>query len=344
MALPALTWRQLPTQVLTSGYTIVNLLDAIYTAYTSTSYINGVARAQNVGFSWWPTKVQISGTTEALYMSPPTNALNQQVILGGSSAARSITLAPSQPAYTANVLYGGLNKNSGAFTAWTNALPFTTGSFSGYMGALAVQAYNQSLRCFESQDGILMTFNFTGTGNYGQYFFAGGLVDPETGNTTTDAESDGKLYALGCGIPNAATATVFDGGNATTPSAANYLFAHQTRNAAAAYIPKLLAFTPGAAPAGSVMLAMARQQRCCPFGATYSTRSGQFARLPIALNFADSTLAYTDPQATWAGRLREICFTKTAAAGTTLRNSGSDVGYYISDNAGTLGGAFVLSY
>jgi hypothetical protein len=319
---------------------MANLLDAIYTAYTSTSYINGTARAQNVGFAWWPTKSQTASVTEAVYMSPPTNVLNQQVILAGATAARTPTLAPSTPAFATNILYTGINKNSGAYTAWTNALPFTTGQFSGYVPAMAVQAYNQSLRCFESQDGIFATLNFTGTGNYGQYFIAGGLVDPETGNTTTDAESDGKLYVVGCGVANAATAAVFDGGNASTSSAANYLFAHQYKSAGAGYLPKLLAFTPG----GSAMLAIARQQRCCPFGATYSTRSGLYARLPIALSFTDSSLSYTDPPSTWSGRLREICFSKTAAAGTTLRNSGQDVGYYVSDNAGTTGNAFILSY
>jgi hypothetical protein len=340
MALPALTWRELPTQVLTSGYTIYQMLDAIYTAYQSSTYINGVARTIGSGVAWTMSRYQNGANTEAVYGFPPTNTLTQQVIIAGTNVVKSPTptIAPNNAAYTQNQLYVGINKNSGAFTSWNAALPFTSGSFSGYTCWSTIIAQNSSIRCFESQDGIFVAVNITGTGSPGQYLLAGGLIDPETGNTTLDAESDGKLYVVGNGYP--VTSTSYDGGNSSSAGANQILFAHHYQFGSAVNANHFYAFTPGSA----TMLALQRQARAAPTGASYSTRSGLYARLPICLNFCDSTLNYTSPSATWAGRLREICFTKTAASGTTLRNSGTDVGYYLSDNAGTNANSIILSY
>lgn len=337
MALPALTWRQLPVQTLASGYTITSLLDAIYTALGSSTYVNGAARTPGSGVAWTVSRYQAVGVTQAVYAYPPTNTLTQQVILAGATTLKTPTMAASAAAFATNTLYGGLAKNAGAFNAWDAAAPFTSGQFSGYIGVHTVQAtYGLQVRVYESQDGLFVLIN-AGTAAQSNYFFAGGLIDPETGDTTSDAESDGKLYSLGCGNVTLGV-NQFDGGLGST-SAASKMFAHQYQSTPTTAFNKHMAFTPG----GSTLLGLSRTSRYTTMGTAFSARSGKYARLPIIVSVTDSTLLYTDPPVTYGGRLREVCFTRKAVSGTTLRSSGTDVGYYLSDDVASAAGSVILS-
>ena len=338
MALTALTWRQLPVQTLAAGYTLANLLDAVYTALGSSTYVNGAARTPGSGVAWTVARYQAAGpVTQAVYAYPPTNTLTQQVILAGATTAKTPVLAASQAAFATNTMYGGLAKNAGAFATWDGAAPFTSGQFSGYVAAHTVQAtYALQVRVYESQDGILVIMNAS-TVAQSTYFFAGGLVDPETGDTTSDSESDGKLYVLGCGNSTLTAATI-DGGVGS--ASGNYLmFAHQYKSSLTHSNNKCLAFTPG----GSALLGLSRTGRYVSLGTALSSRAGKYARLPLILGFTDTALNYTEPPITYAGRLREICFTRKAVSGSTLRSSGTDVGYYISDDVLNAVGSMILS-
>jgi hypothetical protein len=337
MALPALTWRQLPVQTLAAGYTITTLLDAIYTALGSTTYVNGAARTPGSGVAWTVSRFQSASVTQAVYAYPPTNTLTQQVILAGATSLKTPTMAASASGFAVNTLYGALAKNAGAFSSWDAAAPFTSGQFSGYVGVHTVQAtYGLAVRVYESQDGIFVLINAATTAS-SNYFFAGGLVDPETGDTTSDAESDGKLYTLGCG--NVTLGTVQFEGGLGGAAAASKMFAHQYASAATSANNKCLAFTPG----GSTLLGLSRTARYTMMGTAFSSRAGKYARLPIILSVTDTALNYTDPPITYAGRLREICLTRKAVSGSTLRSSGTDVGYYASDDVSSAAGCVILS-
>lgn len=337
MALTALTWRQLPVQNLAAGYTITSLLDAIYTALGSSTYVNGAARTPGSGVAWTVSRYQAVGVTQAVYCYPPTNTLNQQVILAGATTLKTPVMAASAAAFATNTLYGALAKNAGAFSSWDGAAPFTSGQFSGYVATHTVQAtYGLAVRVYESQDGIFVLIN-AATAAQSNYFFAGGLIDPETGDTTSDAESDGKLYSLGCG--NVTLGTVqFEGGLGST-SAASKMFAHQYQSTPTTAFNKHLAFTPG----GSTLLGLSRTARYTTMGTAFGSRAGKYARLPIILSFTDTVQLYTDPPITYAGRLREICLTRKAVSGSTLRSSGTDVGYYASDDVSSAAGCVILS-
>jgi len=338
MALTALTWRQLPVQTLAAGYTITTLLDAIYTALGSTTYVNGAARTPGSGVAWTVSRYQAASVTQAVYAYPPTNTLTQQVILAGATTAKTPTMAASASAYAANTLYGALSKNAGAFNAWDAAAPFTSGQFSGYVGVHTVQAtYGIQVRVYESQDGIFVLIN-AATAAQSNYFFAGGLVDPETGDTTSDAESDGKLYAIGSSNLTF-SGTNFDGGLPASTASNGLMFAHQGASAGVSTGCKCLAFTPG----GSTLLGLARTGRYVAMGTAFGSRAGKYARLPIILSVTDTALNYTDPPITYAGRLREICLTRKAVSGSTLRSSGTDVGYYAANDVNNATGCVILS-
>ena len=341
MALPALTWRLLPVQSLGTSSTVTQILDAIWTAFGSTSYANGDARSAGSGVAWTMTRSQSVGVTQAVYGGPPTNPINQQVIIAGlvsGSPSPAPTMAPSCNAFVNASLVAGISKNSGAFTTFNAALPFGIGSnFSGYVTAqYLIPTAALSIRCYESADGVLVTIN---SGTVCNLFYAGGLLDPETGNTTLDAESDGKVYIIGCGQANQA-ATNLDGGTPSGITGDSNMFALHQRSGGLSNNPKCLAFTPGS----GTMLGLARKQRYVPSGTSFSSRSGKYGRMPIVLDYTDTTLSWTQPTTTFAGRLREICFTRNAVGGTTLRNGANDVGYYISDSITTSGGSFILSY
>lgn len=338
MALAALTWRQLPVQTLASGYTITTLLDAVYTALSSTTYVNGAARTQGSGVAWTVSRYQAASVTQAVYCYPPTNTLTQQVILAGATSAKTPVMAASSAAFATNTMYGALAKNAGAFNAWDAAAPFTSGQFSGYVAVHTVQAtYGIQVRVYESQDGILVLVN-AATAAANSYFFAGGLFDPETGDTTSDAESDGKLYGLGCSNLTFAGSN-FDGGLPSSTAATGLMFAHQFQSASTHTACKCLAFTPG----GSTLLGLARTNRYVTMGTAFGSRAGKYARLPIICSITDTTLNYTDPPITYGGRLREICLTRKAVSGSTLRSSGTDVGYYAGNDVNNAAGCVILS-
>lgn len=337
MALTALTWKQLPTQSLSSSHTIADILNAVFNAFGSSTYADGTSRTLGAGVAWTFSRYQLLGTTEAVYGSPPTNPLNQRVIIAGSTSSYTPVML-TYSAYVTTQLFAGLAKNAGNFSTWNGASPFTSGQFTGYTPFHLKQSVSGlAIRCYESQDGVVCIIN-TSAGGAAGGFIAGGLLDPETGDGVSDGESDGKLYMLGVpGSTAAPVGTHSNNGSSTgqTPGFLCSISLSSTNNSVA----RCVAFQPG-----SATLLTVHKMSQSVYGATtvVQTRSGKYVKLP-ALAFLSPSMTFTwNTLTTFGGRFREI-WLFNGVGGTTLRNSGVDSGYIISDSSVTSGNAYLLS-
>jgi len=193
MPLPTLNWKYVGA--LNHAASSINAaLDAVFTLGTAVTYADGSARVPGTGSAWTWLR-EISGVTVAAYGAPPTNALNFRYILGGTVGASAYTFLTPDTATVANLIVYGMNRNSGAFTSWVNAQPFTSG-FSGYWRATQTYASTyDSVTMWESQEGCVIQFNQTGTGVLSAVNF-GALFDPLTASTLV-VESDGRIYSMG---------------------------------------------------------------------------------------------------------------------------------------------------
>jgi hypothetical protein len=225
MALPTVNWKYVGAFNHTAS-SINSALDAVYTLGTAVTYADGSVRVPGTGSAWTWNR-EIIGVTVAAYGSPPTNALGFQYIIGGTLVAGAYTFLTPDATTLGNIIVYGMNRNSGAYTSWVNAQPFTSG-FSGYWRATA--AYTNpydSVTMWESQEGCVIQFNRLTTGNISAVNF-GALFDPLTASTLI-AESDGRIYSMsGTGSTsvtsggwlNSASGGLFGSGSAT-PNAAH---------------------------------------------------------------------------------------------------------------------------
>jgi hypothetical protein len=338
MTLAALTWKQLPTQNLAINATIDQILNAIYTAFTSTTYADGVTRTSGSGVAWTFSRYQATGAiTEAIYGVPVTNTLNQKVIIAGSASTYTPVMLTGCSYATSN-LFVGLAKNAGNFSSWTAASPFTSGQFSGYGDVMTRDAtYPLAIKCYESQDGVLcLIYHLITGGGVTSSFMAGGIIDPQSTDTTLDAESDGKVYAL------SVSGTTLSGsyGVGLHSSTAGGLVGHYSAASLSNATNKFAAFTPG----GATMLSLPRIGSFY-IGAPLQSKSGKYAKIPCLVgynaSFSDAT-GYTT-HTIFAGRVREVWMFGDMVGGQILRTNGTDVGYTLSNSLTIAGDAFLLT-
>jgi hypothetical protein len=327
------------------------------------------------GAAWTFNKYTVSGSiTTAIYGMPPNNPLSQSIIIvgydGGTSGSNT-TFAWATGSQGTGVNYGGIleiglakNTLSGAFSGrWFVApglSPFTAGFFSGYQtffNANQVIAnrpgvgVNIQIRLYESADGVLCAINPVAGNNYSCYFIAGGLVDPETNDTTIDAESDGKLYVLGNGRYAWDTANIgshaYSINGAVNGSTTYGVFGNHTTSADlnCAY-NKFLYFEPNS---GS-MQPLTRLSRNVQLPTTnnYTTKSGKHVSFPYYVSRTRFSVAsqnsLVDPAVHYGGKLRGIYVSEAAVCGTTLKNGSDVVGYFISNSSAATGSGYFLKY
>jgi hypothetical protein len=193
MPLPTLNWKYVGA-LNHAASSINGALDAVFTLGTAVTYADGSARVPGTGSAWTWLR-EVSGVTVAAYGAPPTNALNFRYILGGTVGASAYTFLTPDTSTLANLIVYGMNRNSGAFTSWVNAQPFTSG-FSGYWRATQTYASTyDSVTMWESQEGCVIQFNRTGTGALSAVNF-GALFDPLTTSSLV-VEADGRVYSMG---------------------------------------------------------------------------------------------------------------------------------------------------
>ena len=218
MSLTALTHRRLGTAA-SSAATIAAWLDAIWAVVDPaiTTYSDGSTRSFSgstaTGWTW--TRVQVGGTTEALYATPPSGTMAQRVILAGRSVAPTPSPTMIGPdTFLASGLMISHQLSAGAFTTWNAALPFTNSRFMGYTrvtGATAATGFTSMSACvYETQETIIVELLTNGTGV--QFALAGAIYDPESVASAV-GETDGRRY--GVVVCGGALVSNFLGGGAT---------------------------------------------------------------------------------------------------------------------------------
>lgn len=190
--LPALTFYRM-ADVSPAGTAIGDLLDAMYTALSATTDYRGTSLASTHLWTW--TK---AGTpTATVYASPPSGTamgLDPRIIFAGHTATTGTMASPDS--WLTSGLHASIVKNPGAYNAWNNAAPFTSGSFFGYWraAATAANATATKVRAFISEESVFLQIIQAATTQY--WIYVGAVVSPHTNDTTLAGESDNRLYGM----------------------------------------------------------------------------------------------------------------------------------------------------
>lgn len=317
MPLPTLNWKRL-SPVAIGAANVNAMMDALFTAGTAATYADGSARTPGTGSAWtWSrdtTNALQPGATTAAYASPPTvTALNQRIIWAGSTAAPT-----AMPMYTgvqtdtavANALYCSVGKNTGAYSNWNSATPFTSGQFLGFTraGVVMATATWTSVSMWECQEAVAVQWTRVAPNSTTSINICGAFIDP---GATANGESDGRLYGLATTGSNNYTATTFW---SITQDA---LFADN----ATANHNRFGMFVPGSATTERY----ARFASMTP-NSSFLSRSGGIPLIPWwCTNAAGQAPAI----------LRQIELTRDALSGLTLQNGGVVKGYTLGANNAT---------
>jgi hypothetical protein len=335
MSLPAVNWRYVGNAPFAVA-SVAAALDALFTLGTAILYADGSVRTPGTGSAGTWNRYQNVGVTESLRCNPAVNTLNQQIILGGYAAASVPSPLPtmaSPDTSIADVVMISTNKNSGAFATWNAALPFTSGQFFGFWRAWATSNGIGSVDLYECTEGVWIVWrNSTGASTF--HCFAGAGIDPESPNTTLDAESDGKLYGVWTtGATTAAPTAAF---SAVTSSTARVPWNHNT---GANTLPHAAVFTPGAGTLITVCPSIVLSGTLHPPSTTsYKTRSGRFSRA-AAFIVGSTVAAPNDPI---IGSVRGVTYSGNATLGQRLVDGATTVGYFVGATAAASDGAYLL--
>lgn len=208
MALPNLNWKFVGTKTCGYNLSVSGLLDGIWTLGTSIVYADGSSRIGSPS-AWSWGKQSTGSTVLATYGSPPINPLEMRYLLGGSASAGALAtarlLTPDNAAFLTNVIYYGMNRQSGVYAGWDQVNPFTNANgFSGYWaGAMstAVSGIYVSISMWESQEAVAIQI-LRNTGD-STVFIMGALFDPLSYQSGISCETDGRLYFMyGTGAVN----------------------------------------------------------------------------------------------------------------------------------------------
>lgn len=311
MSLPHMQWRYVGTRTFAVA-SMASLMDELFTLGTASTYGDGTARTPGSGSAGTWTRVQISNVTECLNVAPPVNALNARIMIGGATYTPSPSPTMHSPeSYAASNLMVNLVKNAGAFATWNAANPFTSGQTFGWGKWWSTASGVGNVYLWEGREAIaVIATNAAGGSAWG--FMAGAILDPESTDTTTDGESDGRLY----GIVRSGVSTVISGTfwNDWTPSFAGNAF---LRSSNANNQPFSAVFAPGSASLLQMNPMLTFPASPSPTG--LKTRSGQFARLAL-------TWRATTPD-NLLGRFREVYAYSDAQLPARQTDGANIIGY-----------------
>jgi hypothetical protein len=290
MSLPHMAWRYVGTRTFGTA-SMASLMDELFTLGTATTYADSTSRTPGSGSAGTWARVQISSVTECLHVAPPVNALNTRIMIGGATYTPSPSPTMHSPeSYAASNLMVNLVKNAGTFTTWNATNPFTSGQTFGWGKWWSTANGVGNVYLWEGREAIaVIVTNSAGGSAFG--FMAGAIIDPESNDTTTDGESDGRVYGIvRSGVSTAITGTFwtdwnsqFGGNTFLRSSNANSQFYNGV-------------FSPGSASLIQCNPMMTFSSSPSPTG--LKTRSGMFGRLAI-------TMRGSTPD-NLIGRLREV--------------------------------------
>jgi hypothetical protein len=297
-------------------------MDAIHGLGVATTYHDNSSRSPGSGSAGTWQKVVISNSTESVYVTPAGDTLGSRIMIGGATytPTPSPTMGPND-LYAANALMVNVVKNAGAFLQWNASSPFTSGDTFGWFRFWQTTNGIGTAYLWESRDCVaVLVSNSAGSAMYG--FIGGAIIDPESDDTTTDAESDGKMYGIIASGSGSAIGGEFN--------QAGGFMEHSTTAAA----NKAGVFIPGS---GTRMT----MQRMTRFSSSVSatrlkTRSGRFARTAIVMR--------ADSPDNCLGRLRDI-YAFTDAQVPARQTDGSGViGYVFGSSAANLSDCILLEH
>jgi len=334
MSLEHINWRYVGSAGFGSGTsaTCAQALDVLFDLATRTTYNDGTTRTIGVGSAGTWTKV-VRGQTECLYCTTPTNTLGQRIMVAGTDSAPTITMQSGE-SYTTNTLMVNIVKNAGngtpTGTTWNNADPFLGGQVFGWGKWWPTSNGAGTLYFWEGKDAIAtLATNSTGTTAYG--FIAGAIVDPESTDTSTDCESDGKLYGV---VRSGRSRTInhdfWTAGynqNGNSTASWNRFLASNSPNNLSTFDENAMAgvFFPGSS--SIMLLSTLFSFLTTPTATTLKTRSSQFARVPILFrNLSSDNII---------GRFREVYAFSDGQVGQRLVSGSTPVGYIYSGHSTT---------
>lgn len=323
MALSPLNWRMCAPRTLQPGYTITNILDALYAMGTDTTYADGSARTPGSGSAWtWTRDTALAAYNTACIGIPPINSLGMAYIVAGDTVVRAPTM--NTDSWTQNLPVVGMNKNSGVYNSWVAANPMTSGQFSGFIrGAATTVAVTTAvpnyLYYWECQEAFHVVW-LGGAANTPLMWGGGAVIDPLSA-AAANAETDGRLYSI------------FSSGGSTysTPTwlatGGGWLNGQTTAND-----PHFYTFAVGAT---------ATTRPCAKIGSFTPTinlvaPNGETPNIPFS--------AYFTSTGQYAGQLRQIGITRTLTTGAEQSVQGVAKGYTIGGPQQASIGTIILTY
>lgn len=196
MALPQLHWKKTGPHATGGVATAEDTLNAIYDAFQATQYHDATTRTPGSGSAWTATRYQNGGTTEAVYLTPPSAAVNGfRVILSGVDSG-SPTPTMGYGSFVTGDLHIGINRASGAFNAWDAASPFTGGDFSGYVDWTdpSNTPFN-FVHIIESEEAVSIYVQETADGDI-QGVLAGALFDPLSTDPLDEEQTHQRIFGM----------------------------------------------------------------------------------------------------------------------------------------------------
>lgn len=320
MALPVLNWKLLTPRTFTGG-TINDLLNLLASMGQSTTYADNSPRVPGTGSAWtWAidnaNAVQ-PGVTTAIYGVPPINALNMGYIISGSTQAASPGGTYNTDAWFANLLMLSMNKNSGVYTTWTNAAPFTTGQFSGMIRSVTTgcTTTGNTYYWYECEEAFAIQCVVAGGASV-LFLMAGALIDPLSA-AAANAETDGRIYSIvGSGGGQALGASFL-----SNTAAASGPFISGTANGN----PHFFTFNIGAVATTRNTTRTWAVTTSIPF----TLASGKPVLVPYQMNYS-ATGGY-------AGQLRNMLVGKLGVTGNAWNDNGTIYGYTLAGTSSSSG-------
>jgi hypothetical protein len=315
-------------RTLQPGYTITNILDALYSMGQDATYADGTFRYDSGAGTYAPTAwrwtrdTALAGYNTACIGIPPINALNLAYLVAGDTVVRAPTM--NTDTWAQNLPIVGMNKNSGAYTSWVNAAPMTSGQFSGFIRGAATTvvvttAVPNYLYYWECQEAFKCVW-LGGANNTPLMWGGGAIIDPLSA-AAANAETDGRLYSIfSSGGSTYSTSTWLAGGSGWLNGATTVNDAH------------LYTFAVGAT---------ATTRPCAKIGSFTPTinlvaPNGETPNIPFS--------AYFTATGQYAGQFRQIGITRTLTTGAEQSVQGVAKGYTIGGPQQASIGTIILTY
>mgnify|MGYP001616299950 CR=1 FL=1 len=312
LPLPSLTFYRMPDQS-PAGTLISDLLDAIYSGLVSTTDYRGTSLPS--AHRWTITRQRPVIVTEAVDCAPPAGTpmtRSPRILYAGRIVNAGTMASPDTSA--ASVLQVGINKLGGAYSDWSAASPYGTGSWFGYWRAAPVgaNAVATVVRCFISTETIFVQIIQAATTQY--WIYAGATVEPYDADTTNSGETDNRLYGMHTSGGASAVSASFLSTNAA-------MWNHSTSGSS--YHSGV--FTPGA---GTIIAGGRRRiQTFATAAAELQTPSGVY--VGDIMEFGRSTATDTNA-GNRMGTIRGIYSAGLVQSGRYLRSGATDLWHFVS--------------